>query len=377
MPTPPQMRTTYGKLMFMLMDAQHYLASDLPASLIIPIKTVRRALEAAGATAILKDPKLSIATAQIRSPGPGIRREAVAAALKKRAATLTALCGMYATEALPAEELMNIIAAISDSHSYMREAVGPVSAIHGELVKRFGPDGSAHAQHKLNITSGSQGARLTHSHTQQITYCSQTFILWREILTNMYQLWSAAEDDMLDPRNRYSLRVTGQGPNRVQGAPRVGSIMGRILQVAYSKSPDAWFGSSAVHLGDENVPNALVFIDKYSQVERILAPIVRTIRDIDTLRNHPTVSKWLLHYYDEKQFSDISEAANHAQNRILVDFFRHGFDGSGADNFFSAGSCIDGRLTSAWNWCNKIASKTYYELFLVTGFNGFEGSFTQ
>lgn len=23
---------------------------------------------------------------------------------------------------------------------------------------------------------------------------------------------------------------------------------------------------------------------------------------------------------------------------------------SGADNFYDAGSCIDGRLTSAWNW---------------------------
>jgi hypothetical protein len=27
-----------------------------------------------------------------------------------------------------------------------------------------------------------------------------------------------------------------------------------------------------------------------------------------------------------------------------------------ADNFFDAGSCIDGRLTSAWNWCSKVGS---------------------
>jgi hypothetical protein len=26
-------------------------------------------------------------------------------------------------------------------------------------------------------------------------------------------------------------------------------------------------------------------------------------------------------------------------------------------NFFDAGSCIDGRLTSAWNWCSKIELK--------------------
>lgn len=33
----------------------------------------------------------------------------------------------------------------------------------------------------------------------------------------------------------------------------------------------------------------------------------------------------------------------------IADFFRFAFDGSGADNFYDAGSCIDGRLTSAWN----------------------------
>jgi Protein of unknown function (DUF2009) len=34
---------------------------------------------------------------------------------------------------------------------------------------------------------------------------------------------------------------------------------------------------------------------------------------------------------------------------------------------FCAGSCIDGRLTSAWNWCSQIEKKPYYHIFKVAG----------
>jgi hypothetical protein len=46
---------------------------------------------------------------------------------------------------------------------------------------------------------------------------------------------------------------------------------------------------------------------------------------------------------------------------ILGDFFRHGFDGSGADNFY------------AWNWCQSLEKKKYFPVFLLTGFIGFDG----
>lgn len=55
------------------------------------------------------------------------------------------------------------------------------------------------------------GARLTHSHHNQFDYVLQSMTLWRYILHNMYKLWTLAQEDLLDPENRYRLQDTGQG----------------------------------------------------------------------------------------------------------------------------------------------------------------------
>lgn len=85
-------------------------------------------------------------------------------------------------------------------------------------------------------------------------------------------LWTFAEQDLLQEDNYYRLRDTGQGLNRVQGsffnnsaAPRVSRMMHTLLNRAQQKVT-SWVGSSVIHLGDHNVPNALIFIDKYTQV---------------------------------------------------------------------------------------------------------------
>ena len=158
-----------------------------------------------------------------------------------------------------------------------------------------------------------------------------------------------------------------QGLQRVQQAPRVGRAMGQILHAVRARSTGGWVGSSLIHLGDSNVPNALMFIDKYSAVEHILNPILRTLDALAELRSKDaTLAKWI-----DGRFG----SAKALKVAILADFFKYAFDGSGADNFFDAGSCIDGRLTSAWHWCSQLPSKPFYIAFKLAGFTSFDGQF--
>lgn len=210
----------------------------------------------------------------------------------------------------------------------------------------------------------------------------QSLALWREVSTEMFKLWVLAETDLLDPRNGYRLIDTGQGLNRVQQAPETLRAMTRIVTRCQQRLGH-WVGSSVVHMGDHNVPNALLFIDKYTQasvtphprtsqhstsydkatsyamtdigalprrgfylrspaallqVPRILNPVVLVLDEIPKLYREPSCRAYI---------DSVFGSADDARKAILCDFFRHAFDGSGADSFFDDCSCIDGRLTSA------------------------------
>jgi hypothetical protein len=193
----------------------------------------------------------------------------------------------------------------------------------------------------------------------------QSLSLWRALLDRMYELWLSAEADMLDPRYPYALRDTGQGLNRVQPCPRVGRAMAHVID-GVQRRVGGWVGSAVVHLGDQAVPNALMFIEKYATVSRILAPLVRVIDAVPAIGARSPALAALVESYG---------GAEPLRTVILADFFRHAFDGSGADDYINAGSCIDGRLTSAWEWTSLIEKKRYWPIFQLSGFTSFDGEY--
>ncbi|KAH9942574.1 hypothetical protein B0H21DRAFT_824129 [Amylocystis lapponica] len=349
---PDKMRSTYGKLMYLLQDSQTPEVKDLlNFTCVKPIKSVHSILEEHAALNLLRDDLVAIATKEIYAEGRS-RRE-VQKDIKAKERAIETLAGRYARGSLSEETVRQCLYSIGDNHAFLRVNRDPCDRMISYLKAHFHPTDAKDAKSSLAIRSGKGGARLTHDHTRQYAYVIQSLTLWREILHDMFQLWTLAEQDLLSENVSYRLRDTGQGLNRVQPAPKTSRMMHSILNRA-QKSIGSWVGSSVIHMGDHNVPNALMFIDKYSQIYRILLPICNTLQQIPELAKNPA-----LRSYIDDEFGSPDGLAR----EILSDFFRHGFDGSGAGNYFDAGSCIDGRLTSAWNWCSTLEKKRFLPCF--------------
>jgi hypothetical protein len=358
------MRTEYGKLMYLLMDSvNHEIENLMGFSLVSPIKTVYLYLEQRKALAVLEDPNMLAATAEIVDDKKKSRNQ-LQKLIKIKEAAIEHIARKYASKLISDDEIKTCLYSLGDNNSYLTFNRDPVDRMIDLLKTYFNPS-IPESGYSLAIHGGMEGARLSHNHSTQYYYALQSLTLWREVAHDMFKLWCLAETDLLSDDISYRLRDTGQGLNRVQEAPKIGKAMSKILYTTQDKVEN-WVGSSVIHLGDHNVPNALMFIDKYTQVSRILNPIVITVQQVDMLYKDPN-----LRSYIDNTFG----GAEACKKDILVDFFRHAFDGSGASNFFDAGSCVDGRLTSAWNWCSKLEKKDFYYIFRLTGFTGFDGDF--
>eukprot|EP00405_Crypthecodinium_cohnii_P012153 CAMPEP_0206434454 /NCGR_PEP_ID=MMETSP0324_2-20121206/9180_1 /ASSEMBLY_ACC=CAM_ASM_000836 /TAXON_ID=2866 /ORGANISM="Crypthecodinium cohnii, Strain Seligo" /LENGTH=600 /DNA_ID=CAMNT_0053900997 /DNA_START=61 /DNA_END=1860 /DNA_ORIENTATION=+ len=378
---PERMRDSYGKLLYFLQDSRKPEVRELMEfDSVVRVRTVYDVLSRSPrGLEMLEDPLLRIATMEIMPEGKS--RTTIQREIKAKEAAIKSLSSKYCSVArrrkhynvystfsllrssyadsdseddktgqqeLTEDLVEQCIYSIGDHSTYLRFNREPCDRLIAFLKEYFDPNEAGTSEFSLAIEEGVDGARLSHSHQRQYTFVLQSMTLWREVLDNMFQLWHLAEEDLLDEVNNYALTDTGQGLQRVQKSPRSVAAMQKILQKVQRKV-GGWIGSSTVHLGDHNVPNALMFIDKYIQVPRFLGPLVLTLDKIVTLNQ---TSSALKGYIDS--FGGVKVL----QKRILSDFFRHAFDGSGADNFFDAGSCIDGRLTSDGTGAHRSNEKT-------------------
>eukprot|EP00472_Partenskyella_glossopodia_P004705 CAMPEP_0197527326 /NCGR_PEP_ID=MMETSP1318-20131121/21102_1 /TAXON_ID=552666 /ORGANISM="Partenskyella glossopodia, Strain RCC365" /LENGTH=600 /DNA_ID=CAMNT_0043081897 /DNA_START=51 /DNA_END=1850 /DNA_ORIENTATION=- len=335
---PERMRSAYGKLIYLLQDSQaEEIREMMEFSLVRPLQSVHVFLSEKKMLRMLSDPLVHAATRTISQRGKS--RPEVQYELQKKRRAYNRVKDKYIGEGGMSEQDCELVmGSIADNNYFLQFNRDPCDEMIEFLKTKFDPD-TVDGNYSLSIGYGSGGARLSHNHKTQYYFVMQTLMLWRDILHDFYRLWFLAEDDLLNPNNAYRLRNTGQGLNRIQSSPNIAREMSRIIHTARTKV-GYWIGSSVVHLGDHNVPNAFMFIDKYTQISRILNPICITLRRLEEIISEkPGLQKYV---------DDTFGGCEALRMRILCDFFRHGFDGSGADNFFDAGSCIDGRLTSAW-----------------------------
>eukprot|EP00672_Neobodo_designis_P024834 CAMPEP_0174841884 /NCGR_PEP_ID=MMETSP1114-20130205/9592_1 /TAXON_ID=312471 /ORGANISM="Neobodo designis, Strain CCAP 1951/1" /LENGTH=501 /DNA_ID=CAMNT_0016076083 /DNA_START=39 /DNA_END=1544 /DNA_ORIENTATION=+ len=392
---PDKMRSEYGKLAMMLQDLHAYprIGFDF-ASIVTPVQTVGAALKRVGALAMLDDDLVAVATRPMpphatadevaekraarkelveRYGGPAAesREQSPAAASPAEpdadndadAATSSGKRYKEFGDATRREVVDRCLASLDDAASFIAINVRPIDKLLGYLAefKTLSSD-----KWSLQIKSGSGGACLSHSHSQQIGYVREALSLWKEIHENIFDFWETVEHDMILSGKRYIWRNTGQGYARVCGGPETYSRIKRAISTVQQRL-GGWVGSQVVHLGDDDVPNPLVFIDKYTIIPNLVGPIVQVLENLDVTfaaekEPYPGIRKLVLSSVDSHE---------EIQKLILADFFRHGFDGSGDDG----GACIDGRLTSAWNWCSLIEKKKYYLLFKLMGFTGFDANY--
>jgi len=417
---PSKMRDTYGKLMHLLQDAQSQsIAKSIGFSLYKDLVMVRPYLEKRGLGCIFDDERLVGATMFIPSrehtTGKKLERSVVKDMVQKKKQWMEELLQEYSytvddptnTEApsattaptttscvgkIPKQELLRCIESISDAIAVVESNVAPVQRMLRLLEENFDPNTPSQREFSLQLrgsgsafssssnrfgygfgafgggysggnSGGSSGPTLSHSHSTQYTFVWQSLALWCEVQRNMHRLWVCADEDLLSTTTSYQLLNTGQGLNRVQSCPRVAKVMRELLTKTQKAAGEPWVGLSVIHLGDRDVPNALVFIDKYTQIPRFLKPITDFCDGIpDMCRDNERISAYVKTEFGSEE---------NLKMTVLADYFKHGFDGSGDDG----GSCIDGRLTSSWNWTSRIAKKNYYHAFMLSGFQGFDGDF--
>lgn len=317
---PNRLGSTYGKLMYFVQDSMRPEIQDaLGFNLFKPILTVYEFLNERDALNALEDPYAEIATMEIVAENRS--RSAIQKDIKAKERAVEHIAKKYYSSKITKEKVRWCLYSIADSNSYLRYNRDPIAKLIGLVEAYFSPD-TVDDEFTLAIDA-INGSRLKHSHYKQYHYVVQSLHLWLLIMGEIFSLWALSDLELTNPDMEYKLIDNNQGIHRMQPCPNIRIAMERILRTAQEQS-ETWIGSSTIHLGDTAVPNALLFIDKYMQVPRILTPLVLLFKELDSLNDHS-----LLNYIDTA-----FGGREYLKKTILTDFMRFGFDGSGADNWF-------------------------------------------
>jgi hypothetical protein len=191
---PEKMRSTYGKLIYLLMDGVSPEVKELlEFSVVSPIRSVFSELEKHDCLGLLDDSLVQVATREIISDGKD--RRTVQKEIKQKEKAIEYLSKKYSTSQLSSEQIQQCLYSIGDNSAFLRGNRDPIDVMISLLKTHFSP---SKPQPSLAIASGKNGARLSHSHERQYYYVLQSLSLWREINHNMFKLWCLAEQDMLE-----------------------------------------------------------------------------------------------------------------------------------------------------------------------------------
>lgn len=116
---PEKMRTTYGKLMYMLMDSVIPEVEDhLGFSCVIPIKTVYDFLKSRESVDVLHDENIVLATREISSDFK--TREQIDAEVNRKQVAIQAVCDKHANERISKEDIERCLLSMSDNNAFLK-----------------------------------------------------------------------------------------------------------------------------------------------------------------------------------------------------------------------------------------------------------------
>jgi hypothetical protein len=180
---PEKMRSTYGKLVYMLQDSQISEVHEmLNFKCVRPIKTVYSVLKEQSGLGLLEDDLIEVATQEIMDRGR--KRHEVQADIKRKEKAIEMLARKYSKSNLTPETIRQCLYSIGDNNSFLRNNRDPCERMI-EYLKTFFDPVRHEKDFSLAIHAGREGARLSHGHEKQYQYVLQSLSLWREVLHGM------------------------------------------------------------------------------------------------------------------------------------------------------------------------------------------------